>query len=77
MEWSGGEKWSEKRETYDDQVFFSLLLGNVSPCKSKRLGGDLCTCAEEVNGLGIFQGVCADQKGMSENECVLCESIRG
>lgn len=22
MEWSKGEKWSEKRETYDDQVFF-------------------------------------------------------
>lgn len=22
MEWSGGEKWSEKSQTYDDQVFF-------------------------------------------------------
>lgn len=54
-------------------MFFSPILGNVSPCKSKRVEGACVPCWSEWFGNGFFQGVCADQKGMSENECVLRE----
>lgn len=58
MERGGGEKWSlkKKRGKLMTTRCFSPLLGNVSPCKSKWVGGDLCTVLMRWMVRGFFAG---------------------
>lgn len=73
MEWRELEFKKKKMGKLMTTRCFSPFLGNVSPCKSKWVGGDLCTVLMRWMVRGFFEGCVSTTGYEREWMCVVWE----